>query len=75
MKNETNKNDNMERLEEILNELAELGNEASELIHELSPRLASQGEAYGAFDLGSSSNQYDTTLSSIVMKLQDKECS
>lgn len=79
MKNETNDIrfcgfNKIARLEEILQQLEELGYEASEIIHEISPSCASRGEAYGAFDLGTSTNPHDTTLRSIVETIIDEEC-
>ena len=69
MKTKTEKEEAILRLEEILCELGELGYEASELVSEISESAHREGEAYGAFDLGSSTNPYDTTLSSIFESL------
>ena len=73
MKTETKKEEATLRLEEILCELEELGYEASELVRELSESSHRRGEAYGAFDLGSSSNSYDTTLRGIVESLTEND--
>ena len=54
------------RLHEILEELQELGNEARSIFREHFPDLAEQGDAYGAFAMGTSWNRYDTTLETLV---------
>ena len=74
MKTETNtEHEAIARLEEILCELGELGHEASELVASLSATLHLRGESYGAFDLGRSTNPYDTTLETIVEKLTEND--
>jgi len=35
--------------------------------------LHDQGEAYGAFEFGTSSNPYDTTLASLIESAQEEE--
>ena len=67
------KNDKLQRLQEILCELEELGYEASELVHDISKSHHTRGESYGAFDLGTSTNHYDTTLRSIVESLEEED--
>lgn len=54
------------RLHEILEELQELGNEAREIFRDHFPHLAETGDAYGVFNIVSSSNRYDTTLEKLV---------
>ena len=61
------------RLLEILEEARDLGNEARGLMREYFPSLAEQGDAYGAFTLGSSWNRYDTTLESLVEATEEYE--
>ena len=68
-----NKAQTIERLREILYQLEELGNEASDLVESISERSARVGEAYGAFKFGFSDNPHDTTLESIVDELTEIE--
>ena len=66
--------DKMEALMElrnILDELQVLGDQARNIIANNFPSFLSKGEAYGAFDLGSSSNRYDTTIASIVDEIEE----
>jgi hypothetical protein len=63
----------IERLEQIQEELAALGAEAAEIFQENFPSLHDQGEAYGAFEFGVSSNPYDTTLASLIESAQGRE--
>jgi chemotaxis protein CheY-P-specific phosphatase CheC len=66
--------DKMEALMElrnILDELQVLGDQARDIIAQNFPSFLSKGEAYGAFDMGSSSNRYDTTLASIVADIEE----
>ena len=66
--------DKMEALMElrnILDELQVLGDQARNIIANSFPSFLSKGEAYGAFDLGSSSNRYDTTIASIVDEIEE----
>ena len=58
-------------LRNILDELQVLGDQARNIIKENFPSFLSKGEAYGAFDMGSSSNRYDTTLASIVADIEE----
>ena len=51
--------------------MAQKGDEAREIVREKFPRMLSKGDAYGAFDFGSSSNRYDTTLESIIEEIQE----
>ena len=61
-----NKYEAQGRLHEILEELQELGNEARSIFRDHFPHLAEQGDAYGAFKMGTSWNRYDTTLEKLV---------
>jgi hypothetical protein len=58
-------------LQNILDELQTLGDQARDIIAQNFPSFLNKGEAYGAFDLGSSSNRYDTTLASIVDEIEE----
>ena len=64
--------DALEALEDILNQAGDLGNQARDIIADTFPSYLSQGDAYGAFNFGDSSNSYDTTLSSIVQQIYDE---
>jgi hypothetical protein len=61
------------RLEQILVELDDLGNEAAGIMREHFLRSYAVGDAYGAFVFGSSNNRYDTTLSSLFQDIQNNE--
>ena len=63
--------DALEELERILDQAGQLGGEARDIIAQTFPNHLSQGDAYGAFNFGDSSNSYDTTLSSIVQNIYD----
>ena len=58
-------------LRNILDELQVLGDQARDIIAQNFPSYLSKGEAYGAFDLGSSTNRYDTTIASIVDEIEE----
>jgi len=58
-------------LRNILDELQVLGDQARDIIAQNFPSYLSKGDAYGAFDLGSSSNRYDTTIASIVDEIEE----
>ena len=65
--------DPIQRLEQIQEELAALGQEAAEIFQENFPSLYETGDAYGAFTFGSSWNSYDTTLESLIESAQEEE--
>jgi hypothetical protein len=65
--------DALEELERILDQAGQLGGEARDIIAQTFPNHLSQGDAYGAFNFGDSSNSYDTTLSSIVQNIYDSD--
>jgi hypothetical protein len=72
-----NKYEALVRLEEIMNELDELGSEAAKIFRDNFPSLYQTGDAYGVFSLGSSGNRYDTTLASLINSAErdtDDEC-
>ena len=56
----------IEELENILDELERLGEQARYAVRSISRESEQQLDAYGAFDFGSSSNQYDVTLASFI---------
>lgn len=56
----------IEELENILDELERLGEQARHAVRSISREAEHQLSAYGAFDFGSSSNQYDVTLASFL---------
>ena len=58
-------------LQNILDQAAGLGDEAREIIRQSFPNMLSKGDAYGAFEFGSSANRYDTTLSSIIDEIEE----
>ena len=59
------------RLEEILNELDDLGREAAGIMRTEFPSLYASGDAYGAFTFGRSWNRYDTTLAKLVESAEE----
>ena len=63
----------LERLEQIQEELAALGEEAASLFQEHFPSLHDTGDAYGAFTFGSSWNSYNTTLESLIESAHREE--
>lgn len=62
--------DYIEELKEIMLKLQDLGDHATSIVSEIDPGEAQRLEAYGAFDFGTSSNQYDTTLASFIEDLE-----
>ena len=56
----------IEELENILDELERLGEQARYAVRSISREAEQQLSAYGAFDFGSSSNQYDVALASFL---------
>ena len=67
------KSEALERLEQIQEELAALGEEAASLFQEHFPSLHDTGDAYGAFTFGSSWNSYNTTLESLIESAHREE--
>lgn len=65
--------DPIQRLEQIQEELEALGQEAAEIFKNNFPSLYEQGNAYGAFAVGSSWNSFDTTLASLIESAQEEE--
>lgn len=60
----------IEELKEIMYKLQELGDHATSIVSEIDPNEAHRLESYGAFDFGSSSNKYDTTLAAFIEDLE-----
>ena len=58
-------------LQNILDQAAGLGDEARQIFRQHFPTMVSKGDAYGAFELGSSANRYDTTLESLIDEIQE----
>lgn len=58
--------DAIDELENILDELERLGEQARYAVRSISREAEQQLSSYGAFDFGSSSNQYDVTLAGFV---------
>ena len=58
-------------LQNILDDAASLGEQARDIIRQSFPKMLYKADAYGAFDLGSSANRYDTTLSSIIEEIEE----
>ena len=53
-------------LQNVLDQAAQLGDEARQIVKDHFPRELSAGEAYDVFNFGSSSNSYDKTLESLI---------
>jgi len=49
-----------------MDELQNISNEVKQIMQQTFPTEFDQGDAYGAFDFGSSRNQYDTTFEAIL---------
>ena len=58
-------------LQNILDDVAQRGDEAREIIRQSFPKMLSKADAYGAFNFGSSANRYDTTLESIIEEIEE----
>ena len=58
-------------LQNILDDVAQKGEEAREIIRQSFPNMLSKADAYGAFNFGSSANRYDTTLESIIEEIEE----
>jgi len=63
--------DALYELRNILDEASALGDQARDIIRQSFPRMLSKGDAYGAFEFGTSGNRYDTTLSSIIDEIEE----
>ncbi len=67
----TDQRNDLVELQNILDDVAQKGDEAREIIRSSFPRMLSKADAYGAFDFGSSANRYDTTLESIIEEIEE----
>lgn len=67
------KQEALDRLEEIQEQLEELGREAAMIFAEHFPRQHQTGDAYGAFTFGSSWNSYNTTLETLIESARQGE--
>ena len=56
----------LDELRDILGRVEDLGQDAREIVRQYFPSYLSKGDAYGVFNMGSSSNRYDTTLESMI---------
>ena len=63
----------IEELHHIMDQLGELSAEARAAVEAIDPSEASRLDAYGAFDFGTSQNQYDTTLAAFIEDLESGE--
>jgi hypothetical protein len=61
-----------EQLMDIMEQLRQLSAEAAGIMAEHFPQAHQQGDAYGAFNFGSSNNRYDTSFESILNSLDDE---
>lgn len=61
-----------EQLMDIMEQLRQLSAEAAGIMAEHFPRDYKEGEAYGAFNFGSSKNPYDTSFERILDSLEDE---
>jgi len=65
-----NKDQALRQLRDIMNELEGLGDAAASIMQEHFPSQYSQGDAYDAFNFGTSSNKYNTTLESLINDIE-----
>ena len=61
------------RLEDILAQLEELGEEARMLVAVHFPQELAHADAYGVFTFGRSWNRYDNTLATLIESLDEDE--
>lgn len=59
------------RLQDIFEELHSLSTEVHQIMRSDFPSEYRRGDAYGAFDFGTSRNRYDTTFEKILEELED----
>lgn len=69
----SNRKDQLARLEEIIAAIDELAEEAAQIVREVDSFAFERAKAYAVFDMTSSSNRYDTTLTTILEELQHEE--
>lgn len=62
-----------EQLQDIMDQLRGLSQDAAGLMQEFFPNAYRQGDAYGAFEFGSSSNPHDTSFEKLLSELDDED--
>tara|TARA_B110000977_G_scaffold94944_1_gene125431 strand:- start:1639 stop:3201 length:1563 start_codon:yes stop_codon:yes gene_type:complete len=67
-----NQREGLMDLQDILDRAAQLGEEAKEVIASHFPEELVRAEAYDVFNFGSSTNQYDTTLESLISDIEQE---
>ena len=67
-----NQREGLRDLQDILDRAAQLGEEAKEVIASHFPEELVRAEAYDVFNFGSSTNQYDTTLESLISDIEQE---
>jgi len=60
-------------LQDVLDQAARLGEEAREIVREKFPNQLSRGDSYGIFNFGTSGNQYDHTLESMISDIEEED--
>ena len=60
-------------LQDILDQAAQLGEEARDIVHLYFPDELRTAEAYDVFNFGSSSNSYDNTLESLISDIEERD--
>jgi hypothetical protein len=63
----------LNRLEEILCEVSELGAEARDLVKEFFPAERNWCDAYGVFQFGESGNPYDNTMEKLLENIENND--
>ena len=66
-----NQREGLMELQGILDRAAQLGEEAREVVASLFPSELNSAEAYDIFNFGSSTNQYDNTLESLINDIEE----
>lgn len=60
------------QLKDILKQIDDLASDAEEIVNKHFKEFSVKADSYGVFQLGWSSNPYDTTLSTIVEEIEDE---
>ena len=66
-----NEHEALNRMQDIMEELRQLSEEAEGLCKEHFPSEMPSAEAYGVFDFGSSGNPYDTTYEKLIEGIEN----
>ena len=66
----SNQREGIIELQGILDQAAQLGEEAKDIVHLYFPSEMRSAEAYDIFNFGSSANQYDNTLESFINDIE-----